>query len=1083
VVDRLAVGKFSLLQNGEPLPVTLGNLDAALLAGPNGATLHLASLHVGHPLAQTDLQGDVQLQELNDPWPFQANLKAVSPLCLDTMLARYTAVAASRPLSSRSLPTASATRSVSAAAASRAPAAAPAPAGQCNVVVTARGSGSLDAIVLDVQAEGSGATATLHSELTPAAAFILRRARLDLTLADRSSVHAAIDWQTGQGADAASDHVAGTLTSRGLDLSRMLGAAVPGAHLSADGAFELDLRNHQTLERAKVDLTVAPGSKWNGQPLLGRIHGLIGTGEGTEKGIANGTANSQAPRADTADPMAGFQIDNLDVDLTLGRNRVRASGNLGALASSLKLDAEAPQLAAFWPGLPGGASVKGEVAGTVASHRGQIAARYTPAAVARGKLGKSPAEVSLKFAGGWSKGAPGQADAALTGWRGNLSSLTASHAGFSVAVAHPIDLRFLPEAAAPLWQWQVGAATIIVGFPNNERMTLAHRGSRGGAGRWETAGTIDNAVISSELIQAITAATSADAVRPQAQGANGKAAGPSRRIALDTSWDLKFAGALAGRVHLQRRSGDLLIPGDTPMPLGLRQLSMDVVAKPASASSSRLDATLNVQTAKMGQVSATGSAVLLSSRESGFALDPRQPVHAKLNADIADLGFIGLFTGDSVEAGGAVKADVDITGTVGGAWHTNGTVHGEKLRIVRLDDGVRLLDGTLSARLADDTVYLDSLRFPATLRVMPDEIRTKTWVTENPDAKNGYVEAKGQWGLTSSKGDVRIVLHRFPVLQRSDRYGMVSGNIDINAELPRIAITGDVKADAGWVSLEILQSVPTLDDDVHVVRASDPPVAAKSAAPMQLSLNLKYDMGPRFYITGMGLDAGLVGNLQIVMDDGRLSGEGQLRTRGGRIESYGQRLQLRRGTLTFQGRLDNPILDIEALRTGAQVEAGVRVSGTAQRPRIDLISYPDVSDVEKLSWLVLGRAPDDGGSDTALLLSAGAALLGGGQPFYKQFGLDDVSVRSGAIGSSGSLLPDRTVASDVNSNSDSTLATQFLVASKNFANGIGLSVEQAMSGAGTVGLATYKLSRNLSANLKAGTVSGFSLVYRILFGG
>jgi translocation and assembly module TamB len=1153
VADRVAVGTFSLLQNGVPLPITLGSLDAALAAGPNGATLHLASLHVGHPMAQTDLQGDVQLQTLNDPWPFKANLKAVSPVCLDTMLTRYTAPAAAKPSPAAAVPAApkpsrssgagsarkrsrdgdtavarkrsrataaaapkqSRATSVPAnaaitastiAAASTPSAATSTPAKQCGLVVTTRGSGSLNAIALDVNAQGSGATAVLHTELTPGGAFVLRRAQLDLTLADRSSVHASVDWQTGQGTDASSDHVTGTLTSRDLDLSRVLGAAVPEAHLSADGAFELDLHNHQALDRAKVDLTFAPGSKWNKQPLLGRIHALVGSEPASPAVGRPASPAAVAPASPTAgaltsprpgaftpppagtpaasiDPMSGFQIENLDVDLTLGRNRVRASGNLGLLASSLKLDAEAPQLASFWPGLTGGASAKGEIAGTIASHRGAIDARYTPAQIVRGKLGKSLAEASLTFSGGWGKGASGQNDAALTGWRGNLSSLTASHAGFSVAVARPIDLRYLPEAAAPLWQWQVGAATVIVGFPNNERMTLAHAGSRGAAGRWETAGAVDNAVISSELVSAVMAAVNPEAQRPQTPGINGKPAEASRRIALDASWDLKFAGALAGRVHLQRRSGDLLIPGDPPVPLGLRQLAVDVIAKPVNANSSRLDATLDLQTAKMGRVNATGSAVLVSSKESGFALDPRQPVHANVNADIADLGFIGIFTGDSTEAGGAVKADVDITGTVGGAWHTNGTVRGEKLRIVRLDDGVRLMDGTLSARLADDTVYLDSLRFPATLRVMPDEKRTKTWITEDPDAKNGYIEAKGQWGLTTSKGDVRIALHRFPILQRSDRYGMVSGNIDIDAALPRIAITGDVRADAGWVSLEILQSVPTLDDDVHVVRATDPPPAAQSGSPMQLSLNLKYDMGPRFYITGMGLDAGLVGNIQIVMEDGRLSGEGQLRTRGGRIESYGQKLQLRRGTLTFQGRLDNPILDIEALRTGAQVEAGVRVSGTAQRPRIDLVSYPDVSDVEKLSWLVLGRAPDEGGSDTALLLSAGAALLGGGQPFYKQFGLDDVSVRSGAIGSSGSLLPDRTVASDVNSNSDSTLATQFLVASKNFANGIGLSVEQAMSGAGTVGLASYKLSRSWSANLKAGTVSGFSLVYRILFGG
>jgi translocation and assembly module TamB len=329
-------------------------------------------------------------------------------------------------------------------------------------------------------------------------------------------------------------------------------------------------------------------------------------------------------------------------------------------------------------------------------------------------------------------------------------------------------------------------------------------------------------------------------------------------------------------------------------------------------------------------------------------------------------------------------------------------------------------------------------------------------------------------------GAIRLTLFRFPALQRSDRYAMVSGTVDVRAAMPRLEIVGDLSADAGWFSLEILQGVPTLDDDVRVIRAGDEP--GKVSTPLQTSMDLKFDMGPRFYITGMGLDAGLLGSIQIRLNEGRLTGWGQLRTRGGGIEAYGQRLRLSRGTLTFQGRLDNPILDIEALRTGELVEAGVRVVGTAQRPRIDLVSYPEVSDVEKLSWLLLGRGPDESGGDAALLVSIGTALLGGGQPFYKQFGLDDVAVRTGNMGSSGSILPDRTVAGNVNRDIGSDLSTQFLVASKNFANGITLSVEQALSGSDTVGRASYRLARGLSLDLKGGSVNGISLVYRTLFG-
>jgi translocation and assembly module TamB len=45
-----------------------------------------------------------------------------------------------------------------------------------------------------------------------------------------------------------------------------------------------------------------------------------------------------------------------------------------------------------------------------------------------------------------------------------------------------------------------------------------------------------------------------------------------------------------------------------------------------------------------------------------------------------------------------------------------------------------------------------------------------------------------------------------------------------------------------------------------------------------------------------------------------------------------------------------------ALRKGLPVEAGVEILGTTTRPRVRLVSSPDVPEPEKLSWLVLVRA-------------------------------------------------------------------------------------------------------------------------------
>jgi translocation and assembly module TamB len=1090
-IDRVALGDFQLDQDGEPLPVTLGNLDATFAAGKQGAQLRIASLRVGHEAAQADISGQAELQGMADPWPFAARLDVTargtgsdSPLCeADKLSGVYErqAGAAKKP---EPKPGAKADpKDESKAGARTDPKATPSepPRPACQVVLRADAAGSLDGIQAKLEGEGSGLLLDLTADLAPRTALVLRSARAQAQLPDKSTLAAQLDLQSDSTQGTGRDRIAGTISAQRLDLSPWLGKDVPPAVLTVRGDVQADIENLSQLRHAAVDLRFEEGTRWNKQPLTGALKAQVDIAAATNSAESAAVPNGAA--LPEADPLAGLRIHGLDVDLKLGRNRVQARGELDAKDGALSLDAQAPQLDAFWPGIPGGAELKGKLAGTLAAHRGELAAGYTPPKPRPGVLGEAPAKANIVFAGSWGKGPAGTPDAALPGWRGTFSRLTAETAGFTVAVDRPVTLAFVPSAVEPQWQWQVGQTALSLTLPGKERVVLAHQGSRGGGKRWETAGKADNLVITAAMARQVIGAFD-----PEAAAKLGKRPGRvnamvpegQRRIALDVLWDLKFDGRLGGRARIARREGDLLIPGDPPIPLGLKALVLDLTATPTSANASRLDAKVNLATDKMGLINGTGTAVLVVDAKGGMALDPRQPLRAKLDADIADLAWVGLFVGDSMEVGGTVKANLEAQGTLAGKWSASGSIRGDKLRVVRIDDGVRLIDGTLSARLDGDRVVLESLRFPASLRVMPAEWRTKEWITTNPEAKGGYAEAKGQWNFIDGGGDIRLTLYRFPALQRSDRYAMVSGAIDVKAAMPRIDIVGDLKADAGWFSLEILQGVPSLDDDVKVRRPGDDPGTVST--PLQTSMNLKFDMGPRFYITGMGLDAGLLGSIQIMLNDGRLTGVGALRTRGGGIEAYGQKLRLSRGTLTFQGRLDNPLLDIEALRTGEQVEAGVKVVGTAPRPRIDLVSYPDVSDVEKLSWLLLGRGPDESGGDAALLMSVGTALLGGGQPFYKQFGLDDVSIKTGNIGSSGSILPDRTVAGDVNRDSDSQLATQFLVASKTFANGITLSVEQALAGSDTVGRASYRLARGLSVDLKGGAVNGIALVYRTFWG-
>lgn len=87
-----------------------------------------------------------------------------------------------------------------------------------------------------------------------------------------------------------------------------------------------------------------------------------------------------------------------------------------------------------------------------------------------------------------------------------------------------------------------------------------------------------------------------------------------------------------------------------------------------------------------------------------------------------------------------------------------------------------------------------------------------------------------------------------------------------------------------------------------------------------------------------------------------------------------------------------------ATRPNLDVRVGVAVSGTTANPHVRLFSQPELSEIDKLSWLVMGRASSGlGRSDTALLQRAALALLAGegGGPTDKvtqALGLDEISV-------------------------------------------------------------------------------------------
>jgi translocation and assembly module TamB len=251
------------------------------------------------------------------------------------------------------------------------------------------------------------------------------------------------------------------------------------------------------------------------------------------------------------------------------------------------------------------------------------------------------------------------------------------------------------------------------------------------------------------------------------------------------------------------------------------------------------------------------------------------------------------------------------------------------------------------------------------------------------------------------QAQAQLVASRFTLLGRVDRRIVTSGQARLALKANELKLDGKFSIDEGLIDFT-RSDAPSLDEDVIVLRAEQaPPEAAAAGSKRErvVQVDLAVDLGQNLRLKGRGLDTALRGQLHLNQLAGKPALTGTVRAEGGTYAAYGQKLEIERGEVIFAGVMDNPRLDVIATRPNTDTRVGVAVTGTARNPRIRLFSEPEMSETDKLSWLVLGRGPDGlGRTDTALLQRAALALLSGegegtSAKVIKRLGLDELSLK------------------------------------------------------------------------------------------
>ena len=653
------------------------------------------------------------------------------------------------------------------------------------------------------------------------------------------------------------------------------------------------------------------------------------------------------------------------------------------------------------------------------------------------------------------------ADAGKTtpNWQGVLKQFTlrvddpAVTAGtWQLATTAPVALKY--ATASKLFESSAGQAQLTAPTPGPPAL-IAWQPVRWQAGQLSTAGKISGLPMAwIELFSG-----------PQTAGV-----GLTGNLVFDGEWDARLGDALALKASLSRSSGDITVQPEnaqgstTRIAAGVRQarISLDSIGDAVTLA-------LRWDSERAGTVDGQLKTRLAKTTDGTWQWPQSATLAGQLKAQLPRIGVWSALAPPGWRLRGSLGADIVVKGTRA-APQLAGDLQANDLALRSVVDGIEFGNGRLRATLDGSRMRINEF----TLQGAGDK------------GTGGTLSAQGVAAWVNGQADVVLdaKIDRLRASLRSDRQVTLSGNLVARLQNNQTQLKGNLKVDQARFILPE-DTAPQLSSDVVVRGAATRGVAsakkvadialAKSQSPTNprsLQLNIDLDVGQDLRVAGKGLDTQVRGKLLLSGDSfsqPRLVGT--VNTVLGTYRAYGQQLDVERGALRFTGALDNPALDILAIRpnlTQAGQRVGVQILGTALLPRVSLYAQPDLPDAEKLSWLVLGRSSASGGGEAALLQQAALALLGskgGGMSggLATSLGLDELSYRSAS------------------NNTDGTTSAGAVTLGKRFSRNFYAAYERSVSGALGTLFVFYDLSQRFTLRAQAGQQSAVDLIFTLPF--
>jgi translocation and assembly module TamB len=476
---------------------------------------------------------------------------------------------------------------------------------------------------------------------------------------------------------------------------------------------------------------------------------------------------------------------------------------------------------------------------------------------------------------------------------------------------------------------------------------------------------------------------------------------------------------------------------------------------------------LSVVLEKYGQIKGNFKLPLAASFTPEFREEG--PLHFALQGQIQENGLLTtLFPGFIQESRGQLDLSLVAAGTWGKP-QAEGRLKLAGAGAYLPTAGIRLEDVVLEAGIVKDQIQIINFRS----RSGP-----------------GHIEGTAKifmkdWKVSRFQGSLRG--DRFQIIYLPDLQVLCTPRLEIEGTLEHLKVRGEIHLPEFTVLGRQAKDVVRSSKDVVIVDRKE---RAEQTSALPLDAEIRIMLGDKVFVRAEGIDARMAGNFTLRMEPFKaVVAAGEIQVVQGNYTIYGRKLDITRGRLLFSGPMDNPSIDVLAVRKVKgdtrweeqmrEVQAGVVVTGYIQSPLVRLYSQPSMPEVDILSYIILGQPMSRINSQSQLttLFNAASFLFSAGESallknkLSSQTGLDALDIRVKSTESQGSA------GSTGSGDLSRSLVTVGMYLDPRLYAGIGGSL---FSKSYQV-ILRYSLTKHIEVETKAGTESGANIYYKVEF--